>query len=77
MTSFIRDIFKNLPTEKLNIIAECNFNGDELSGIISRLKSKQGDKAVTLSGGGYPHLSYPISNLIDFNVRFLSIKYKC
>lgn len=34
-----------------------------MSGIISHLKSKQGDKAVTLSAGGYA--TSPITNLID------------
>lgn len=70
ITSFIRDIFEKLPLdklqfEKLPVITKCNYSGNELSGIISHLKSKQGDKAVTLSAGGYA--TSPITNLIDCN----------
>ena len=65
---------------------ECNFTGDELSGIISYLKRKNGEDLTKLGilsmSGGYPNASYPITNLIKYdqnhiNDYFYNNSYKC
>lgn len=82
ITVFIRDTLgiKEKVTESKGQITECNFNGDELSGIVSHLKRTLGDdleenEVLKLSGGGYPQTSDPITNLIQYDGNKISNYY--
>ena len=74
VTLFIKKILRLSCNEKVDKskITEVEFNGNELSGIISHLKKKHGDNleasgALKLTGGGDPSPQYPITNLINYD----------
>ena len=59
---------------------ECEYNGNELSGIIDYLQKQNGadlesKNILKLSGGGFPSPSYPITNLIKYNSNNMNNEY--
>ena len=63
-----------------NKITECKFNGKELEGIISHLKKTEGNKikentSLRLTGGSYPHPSFPITNIIEYDEKNINEYY--
>lgn len=74
ITPFIQhflEIVQKVTIPKGQII-NCDFNGDELLGIVSHLKKKFGNDivksgVVKLNGGGYHDRKQPITNLIKYD----------
>lgn len=61
-------------------IKECAYKGNQLSGIIDYLQRKNGTdleakNILKLSGGGFPHSSWPITNLIKYNSNNINSEY--
>ena len=59
---------------------ECEYNGNELSGIIDYLQKQNGadleaGNILKLSGGGYPNPSFPITNLIKYNSNNMNSEF--
>ena len=59
---------------------ECEYNGNELSGIIDYLQKQNGadleaGNILKLSGGGYPCPSCPITNLIKYNSNNMNSEF--
>lgn len=58
----------------------CDFNGDELNGIIQYLRTNFGDdlenrKILKLSGGGKKNPAYPLTNLIKYDQNSIGSYY--
>lgn len=71
---------KNKNKNKGREIKECEYNGNQLSGIIDYLQRQNGTdleakNILKLSGGGFPHSSWPITNLIKYNSNYINNEY--
>ena len=65
---------------KTKIEKECEYNGNELSGIIDYLQKQNGadlesNNILKLSGGGVHNPAYPITNLIKYNSNNMSNEF--
>lgn len=56
-------------------IIDCNYKGNELSGIFSYFKEASQDDSFKITSGGYPNPAKPITNLISYDEDNLNETY--